>query len=149
MHYIGVPISVAQFTKVADFLREKGEPNANPIDCISLAIDYWMDNAGWKGVYLNSPELYPSSGEGYHWKDLFLPDGTQARMKYKGKYYNACVDGDSFVYEGINLSPSEFANKVTHSSRNAWRDIWVKRPQDREWILADDLRRSKKIQIAL
>jgi hypothetical protein len=42
------------------------------------------------------------------------------------------------------MSPSEFANQVAGgTNRNAWRDLWIKRPHDSEFHLADDLRRPK------
>ena len=89
----------------------------------------------------DSGEL-PLRGEarGYQWKNLFLPDGTQMRMPYKGKHYFAKVEGDEIIYEGTSISPSSLANMITSSSRNAWRDFWIKRPGDPDWSLADDLR---------
>ena len=32
------------------------------------------------------------------------------------------------------------ANTVSWTTRNAWRDLWIKRPADSEWLLADDCR---------
>ena len=34
-----------------------------------------------------------SSG-GYQWTELFLPDGTELRIRYRGAYNYARVDGD-------------------------------------------------------
>jgi hypothetical protein len=53
------------------------------------------------------------------------------------------VDGDDFVYDGKKMSPRAFANTVAAgTARNAWRDLWLKRPTDREFRLADEIRRS-------
>ncbi len=41
------------------------------------------------------------------------------------------------LWNGKAVIPSQFANKVTNSNRNAWRDLYVKRPSDGIWILAD------------
>jgi len=83
---------------------------------------------------------------GYHWAPLFLPNGTQIRMQYKRKTFNATVKFDKIDYDGQSYSPSELAraiavgNKGTGTSRNAWRDLFIKRPSDSEWALADVLR---------
>jgi hypothetical protein len=36
------------------------------------------------------------------------------------------------------------ANIIAKSSRNAWRDLWIKRPDDKDWKLADDCRAEGK-----
>jgi hypothetical protein len=41
------------------------------------------------------------------------------------------------------LSPSALTKRITGSNRNAWRDLWVKRPSDEKWMLADDLRQKE------
>ena len=92
----------------------------------------------WKPELLQKHE--PSDTRGYQWKSLFLPDGTEVRMQYKGEWYYAGVDGDQLLYEGDATTPRRLANYVAQSSRNAWRDLWIKRPGDAEWRLADDLR---------
>jgi|KBSSwiStaDraftv2_1062776.scaffolds.fasta_scaffold10095535_1 hypothetical protein len=32
----------------------------------------------------------------------------------------------------------------TYFSRNAWRDLWIKRPEDKEWKLAGECRGKEK-----
>jgi hypothetical protein len=44
------------------------------------------------------------------------------------------------MYEGERVSPNQFATKVTGTSRDAWRDLWIKRPTDDDFRVADDLR---------
>ena len=84
---------------------------------------------------------------GYHWAPVFLPNGTQLRMDYKRQTFNATVKFDKVEYQGQSYTPSELAraiasgSKGTGTSRNAWRDLLVKRPGDTDWIMADDLRR--------
>jgi len=81
---------------------------------------------------------------GYQWKEVFLPNGAQLRMKYMGKLYEVSVAGDVLEFEGEKgLSPSQIANKVTSSSRNAWRDFEILRnPNEPEakWVPAQRLR---------
>lgn len=131
---ISVPISTQQFLELVDFLRSNNDPS-DPVYVIENAINYWMENASWK------PELLAkSSMRGYQWKSLFLPHNTEIRMQYKGAYFYAQVEGDEIIYEGKTTSPGNLANMITKSSRNAWRDLWIKRPGDTEWKLADDCR---------
>nr|WP_315429439.1 hypothetical protein [uncultured Albidiferax sp.] len=94
-----------------------------------------MSNADWKEELIR-----PSSRLGYQWKSLFLPDSTEVRMQYKGDWSYARVEGDKLVYEGESITPGRLANTIAGSSRNAWRDLWIKRPADAEWLLADDCR---------
>ena len=133
---ISVPIPTTQFLELVDFLRNQAD-DRDPVTVVSDAIEYWLDNAGWK------PELVSrqsAESRGYHWKSLFLPHSTAIRMRYKGEYHYATVAGDEVLYDGRPVSPAALANTITQSSRNAWRDLWIKRPGDKEWVLAEDLR---------
>jgi hypothetical protein len=133
---ISVPIQTTQFLELANFLQSNGDPR-DPVEVIATAIEYWLDNASWK------PELLSGvSGDarGYQWKTLFLPHGTQIRMPYKNTNYYAKVEGDEIIYDGNSISPASLANTITGTSRNAWRGLWIKRPNDKEWLLADDCR---------
>ncbi|OWR05741.1 hypothetical protein CDO81_04640 [Roseateles puraquae] len=127
------------FLGLAAFLKSQGD-SRDPVVAVSDAVDYWMDNASWK------PELLrpaPTSNSGYQWKSLFLPDGTEVRMQYKGDWHYAKVEGDKLMYEGEPITPGRLANTITQTSRNAWRDLWIKRPADAEWRLADDCREAE------
>lgn len=135
---ISVPIETALFLELVDFLRSHNDPR-DPVEVIANhAIYYWMENADWKPELL---ETIKSDSRGYFWKTLFLPNGTEIRMFYKSKNYYARVEGDEIIYEGESVSPGNLANTIAKSSRNAWRDLWIKRPNDKEWKLADDLRK--------
>lgn len=132
---IAVPVFTEQFLELANFLRSNNDPR-DPVDVVCIAIDYWLDNASWK------PELLSESDtRGYQWKSLFLPNGTQIRMQYKGTYFYAKVEGDEVMFHGKPSSPGSLANMIAGGSRNAWRDLWIKRPDDKEWTLADDCRK--------
>ena len=134
---ISIPIDTELFLDLADFLKENGDPR-DPVDMVSLAIEYWLQNADMKKEdLLQQPK---ASSRGFIWKELFLPHGTEIRMTYKGTIYRANVVGDDFVYDGKPTSPGAMVNTVSGTSRNAWRDLWIKRPTDREWISAESLR---------
>jgi hypothetical protein len=133
MAEIAVPVSTSTFLRLAAFLKQGGS-SVDPADMVEAAIEYWMDNAEWK------PELLPDDSRGYMWKSVFLPAGTMVRIKYEGSYTYAKIEGDYLMYNGEQVSPNQFALKVTGSARDAWRDLWVKRPSDPDYQLADDLR---------
>jgi hypothetical protein len=143
---ISVPVPVSTFLALAEFLKTQGS-DRDPIVTIDDAIHYWMDNAGWKQDDL-MPEIRGSATRGYTWKyknsSIFLVDSTDIRMRYKGQYHYAKVDGDEIKYEGKSVTPSTLANSVTGSSRNAWRDLWIKFLESKEWILADMCREQSK-----
>lgn len=79
--------------------------------------------------------------KGYRWQGVFLPNGTKLKSTYKGEDKFAEVRHQQIYYEARPCSPSEFASRVANNtSRNAWRDVWVKRPSDRDWVFANMLR---------
>jgi hypothetical protein len=139
---ISVPISTGMFVDLVDFLREQGS-NRDPVEVISTAIGYWMQNASWKQEDL-MPETIQTESHGFTWKYkddcIFLPHGSEIRMSYKGQYHYAKVEGDNILYNGGIVSPAGLANRITKSSRNAWKDLWIKRPGEKDWTLADHLR---------
>ena len=138
---LGVPVSTELFVRLVDFLREKGS-DRDPAATVVDAIEYWLENAAWKTEDLMPEVVERPNFHGYVWKSLLLTPGTRIRMTYKGKTSHAEIVGDDFLYEGKKISPSEFANTVADgTARNAWRDLWIKRPRDRDFRLADDLRR--------
>lgn len=141
---ISVPVPTNTFLELVDFLKQGGD-SRDPVHIVADAIDYWMQNASWKPELLATKSV-SADARGYTWRyndnSIFMPNGTDIRMAYKGQLYYAKVVSDEIIYKGEAVSPSRFANLVTSSSRNAWRDIWIKRPDDKEWILADDCRKT-------
>ena len=63
------------------------------------------------------------------------------RIKYAGEFHYTTVEGDYPIYKSQRVSPNQFAYKVAGSARDAWRDVWIKRPHDKDYQLADDLRK--------
>ena len=135
MSTIAVPISSRTFLDLADFLNEK-RSSLDPVDVVETAISYWIDNADWKPELLGSPDQQT----GYSWKSLFLPSGTNLRIKINGEYVYAKVEGDRIVYNGQSVSPNQFALKAAGCARDAWRDVWIRRPTDRDYAVADSFR---------
>lgn len=141
-NHVSIPVPTTLFLDLAAFLKEKEDPR-DPVEVVATAIDYWMDNADWK------PELLvETTTRGYQWKQLFLPEGTEIRMQYKGVYSYAKVEGDVITYKGQSVSPASLANTIAGSNRNAWRDLWIKRPDDREWRLAEECRAEEERTVA-
>ncbi|SFO12295.1 hypothetical protein [Nitrosospira briensis] len=137
---VSVPIPTAQFLELAGFLQRNSDPR-DPVEVLSEAVQYWLDNAISKIEPLVEVNR---NTRGYQWKNLFLPQGTQIRMQYKGAYSYARVEDDQIVYRGKSISPGSLANTIAGTSRNAWRDLWIKRPQDKEWKLADECRETRE-----
>ncbi len=108
------------------------------------------DRSVWPLAYADAEEdddldawevTYGDARKGYRWDPLFLPNGTRLRMTYKGKDSFAEVRHQRIVEGDREFSASEWASKVaSNTSRNAWRDIYIKRPTDDDWQLADVLR---------
>ncbi len=145
---ISIPVKTALFLDLAGFLEANGS-NRDPVEAVSIAISYWIDNASWKQDVL-MPEI-ASQHAGYIWMSvdvpIFLPHGTAIRMRYKGTNYFAKVELDAIVYEGVSMTPSVLANKIAGGSRNAWRDLYIQKPGHSTWELADNMRRQMAKQL--
>lgn len=140
---VGVLIPEPLYLEVVGLERVTGT-HRSPTEVIEWCIRYGLDQLEWKSDDL-SPE--PSSNSrGYTWKhkdsNLFLPDGTEIRMRFKGAYYYAKVIGDAIQYQGQPITPGSLANSIGGMNRNAWRDLWIKRPKDEEWQQADSCRKA-------
>ena len=69
-------------------------------------------------------------------------------MHYKGKDYHAQVEENQIIYERKSMTPSELANHIANgTSRNAWRDLYIKFPGDEGWRLAQDLREAHEVTL--
>lgn len=82
---------------------------------------------------------------GITWGKVNLPDGTELRVRYKGSYDYASIEGDKIMWHGKEISsPSQLARRMCgNTSVNAWISIEVKRPGDAGWTLADHLRKGR------
>lgn len=82
----------------------------------------------------------PASVRGYQLKTLFLPEGTEIRSWSYGEHNYARVVGDEIIHQGRAVTPNQFAQSFARSMRNAWMDLYVRRPEDRQFHLAHRLR---------
>jgi len=82
---------------------------------------------------------------GFQWKNVFLPDGTALKTKYRDTVEFAKVVGDHIVSgDGEALTPSMFANRHARG-RNAWPFIWLRFPGDDYWVRAANSARVKVV----
>ena len=102
---------------------------------INDAIELWMREQS--KLNMNGD---PASIRGYQWKSLFLPEGTQLRSWSYGEHNYALVVGDQIIHNGKSVSPNQFAQSFARSTRNAWTDLYVRRPEDKQFKLACRLR---------
>lgn len=106
-----------------------------PEEIVAFAVKQWM-----------AERLGKPGGRGYQWKDLFLPDGTDLRLRYKGVDYHAKVDGDRLMYAGSAVSPREWCMTITGCPRNAWRDVWIRRSVNEYWTRASAWRKDDAVK---
>jgi hypothetical protein len=128
-----VSVNVAPSTLLAlmDRLRETGAP-VDPAEAVDAAIRHWL---------ATSPGAASVKPRGYQWKTLFLPEGTWLRMAYRNDHEYAIVEGDHIMYKGRAVSPNQFASGYADSVRNAWQDISIRMPGEKNWKRADLRRR--------
>jgi hypothetical protein len=72
---------------------------------------------------------------GATFKGVFLPNGTQFRVRYKGTLYTAEIKSGQWVDQNgaSRSSPSDAASAITKTQVNGWRFWEVKRPNDPAW----------------
>jgi hypothetical protein len=131
------PVRLA-VTQVEDFIeRNRHDPHFWTEEALEL---FAAEDEADDRARLGDPE------KGYQWQKLFLPNGTKLRMTYKGRNAYAQVRHERIVGEdGATYSPSQWAGAVAdNTSRNAWRDIWILLPGQRDWVFADKLRRREE-----
>lgn len=153
--FICVPIDAAIYNEL---VIRRGTPDSLSgmiEDIIQDFLDRTADEGYWSEQYyqwrastkdLDSfAEEYGDPTKGYHWDPLFLPNGTKINMAYKGRQYDAEVRHQQIHYDGRTFTASELARAIAaNTSRNAWRDLMIKRPSDQDWQLADVLRRRSR-----
>ncbi|WP_426172642.1 hypothetical protein [Massilia sp. TWR1-2-2] len=90
-----------------------------------------------------------SSLDGYQWKELFLPDGTELRMCSNNAVHRARVTGAAIFYQGRQVSPRQFTLAVAGDGRNAWRDLSLRLPGENQFLPAGLLRRRAQADIRM
>lgn len=103
---------------------------------ITSAVACWLDDSAKVAAGAD-----PAGLRGYQWKSLFLPEGTVLRSWSYGEHNYARVEGDQIIHLGRAVTPNQFAQSFARSTRSAWRDLYVRRPGDKQFKLASRLRR--------
>lgn len=123
-----VALPRAAYSALWEFLNRQGRPAALPA-VLAEAVELWLAKQHEaKGRY------------GYQWKTVFLPEGTVLRSWSYGEHHYAHVKGDQIFYEGRAVSPNQLAQHFGRSTRNAWNDLFIRRPADRTFKQACVLR---------
>lgn len=122
-------IPPAAYQALRDHLRRSRSP-LSPAEAVDCAIRQWIaqDSA------VDAPI------RGYQWKRLFLPETSRLRMFYHGDAYYAEVVGEEIIFRGRPVSPRQLTIEVAGDGRNAWRDIWILLPGEKNWACAAHLR---------
>lgn len=105
-------------------------------EAITTAVEFWLADLTQRHKAAD-----PNGSHGYQWKNVFLPEGTVLRSWSYGEHNYACVEGDHLIHKGKSVSPNQFARAFARSNRNAWSDLFIRRPGDKQFKLACVLRR--------
>jgi 2-phospho-L-lactate transferase/gluconeogenesis factor (CofD/UPF0052 family) len=119
----------AAYDELCGFLRESGS-TLTPAEAIANAVKLWITKSRADAVPVR----------GYQWKQLFLPETTRVRMRSGYNWYSAEVVGDDLIYHGEAVSPNQMVHQVSGDTRNAWRELWIRLPGDKNWTNAARLR---------
>jgi hypothetical protein len=130
-----IPVPLPVFLELCEH-REKTGCRQEISELAGLAIRAWLATRANEGGSCRNA----SAMSGYQWKELFLPAGTMLRTAFKGRNFNATVEGDCIIFNGDAVSPSEFVNAPGGVGRNAWRVLWLLFPDDSAWKLASTCR---------
>ena len=125
-----IALSAPTLRLLLEFQGQHGD--ADPAALADLAIREWLERQ----------RALPKAQQqrGYHWKSVFLPEGTRLRTSNYIVTRYAEIVGDDLVHEGTTMSPNQFVQMSLGSTRSAWHAIRIQMPGSREWVLALRLR---------
>ena len=115
--------------RLEQFLRQRGDP-LSVTEALVAAVNRWIEQE----------QAGEQPTRGYQWKLLFLPEKTRVRMQYDEDWHSAEVIGDELVYRGRPVSPHQMTQAIAGDGRNAWRDLWIRLPGEKNWACAAQLR---------
>jgi hypothetical protein len=107
----------------------------SPTEAVAAAVQLWLDQQTSANAF---------SQRGYQWKQLFLPEATCLRMNYKDIAFYAKVVDEEIIFRGQAVSPSQMTHAIAGDGRNAWRDLWLLFPDERNWVNAARLREQSR-----
>lgn len=106
--------------------------------------DFWTDQglAAFEDEEPAPAEDYGDPEKGHLWSPLFLRNGTELRMQYKGSISYARIKHDKVTSDGsVFDSVSQWVRHVAGgTSRNAWLDVWVRVPGEKDFKGANGMR---------
>jgi hypothetical protein len=123
------PLPPAAYEELLNYLHESRSP-LSPAEALSHAVKLWISQ--------DRADAIPTRG--YQWKQLFLPEGTFVRLRVEDEWYIAKVKGDDLLYRGNAVSPHQMAQQAAGAGRNAWREMWIRFPGEKNWKNAAQLR---------
>jgi hypothetical protein len=133
---VSLPLHSTTVSDLIEYLRTSQGGPQDIADVIATAVNGWiaaqMAQQAGSGV---------DGVRGYQWKSLFLPEGTVLRSWSYGEHNYARVEGDRIIHRGRAVSPNQFAQSFARTTRNAWTDLYVRRPGDKRFQLASRLRK--------
>ncbi|HEX8405704.1 MAG TPA: hypothetical protein VF670_13875 [Duganella sp.] len=127
-------LSTPTLLRLIEHLRMRSE-SKDISEALNTALEFWLDAQNELPAGAD-----PAGIHGYQWKSLFLPEGTILRSWSYGEHNYARVEGDRIIHEGESVSPNQFARSFTRTARNAWFDLSVRRPGDKQFKMASLLR---------
>lgn len=131
---VTVQLETSTLLKLINRLSELGGTQ-DLSEGVSSAIEFWLAEQAKLATGCD-----PASVRGYQWKTLFLPEGTVLRSWSYGDHNYARVEGDQIIHEGKSVSPNQFAQSFARTTRNAWTDLYIRRPCDKRFTMACRLR---------
>lgn len=132
--WVSVPIESRQIHRLVEQLGRRGGA-ADLQHALADAIELWLAEQSRLQMGGN-----PYPVHGYQWKTVFLPDGTLLRTVSYHDEQCARVQGNQIIFNGRVVTPNQLAHWAGRGTRNAWNDIYVRRPQDKYYIHASRLR---------
>ena len=131
---VTVQVPTDTLLQLIDKLRRRGG-SQDISEAITNAIEYWLEDPVRFAPGADTEDMH-----GYQWKSLFLPAGTVLKSWSYGENNYARVEGDQIIHNGRAVSPNQFAQSFARSTRNAWQDLFIRRPGDKTFKIACRLR---------
>ena len=131
-----VPMRQSLYNALVCHFSRPGQPASGIDEVIDSVVADFLDR-----VSEGDDNDSPPTPRGFYWQNVFLQNGSQLRMTLGGKQHFATIEHEQVSYEGKTFTPASWANHIAGHSRNAWRDIYIKRATDSDWIFANTLRR--------
>lgn len=118
-------------------------------DAVAVAIRAWLADNADPVARIDDPQsaAAEAASRGYQWKELFLPHGTELRMRYGDEVHHARVTGDAIDFRGCRVSPRQLTLAIAGEGRNAWRDLSLRLPGESHFRPACVLRRLAKASV--